>query len=194
MDGKRIVLLQAVILFVVCIIPMHLGDWSEDIIRWSIRRSVDIAFPFFFFSFGASSLHFFFQSDFTAWLLKNRRYIGIAFAVAFLLHAGQIVIRALLYPEPFISGLQMERVYPGLAGYLMVTIMLLTSNNLSMKLLGAKLWKMIHRVGGYYLLFLFAAAYFPRLKEPFFYPYIVGVVALIIMRLVRANKRRKLAA
>jgi len=188
MNKTKIVFSAVTILFLSSILPMIVGVFSEDSVRWATRRSVDIAFVFFFLSFGASAIHMFFQSTFSTWLLKNRRYLGISFGISFLTHACLILLLASLYPEPFLSDTSIGIIYMGITAFSLTALMTFSSNNAAVKLLGRKLWSGIHNVGGYYLLVIFTTTYLGKLEHVFFWPFALAVTCLVILRALKLYK------
>lgn len=61
-----------------------------------IRHSVQIAAPWIFITFVASSLAQLFPGYFTKWLLRNRRYLGLSFAAGM---GWQLVFIGVLFAE-----------------------------------------------------------------------------------------------
>ena len=53
-------------------------------ISWMIQFSVRASVPWLYIAFAASSLAVIFPSKASRWLLRNRRYIGLCFAVGML--------------------------------------------------------------------------------------------------------------
>jgi methionine sulfoxide reductase heme-binding subunit len=188
MHKTKIIYTVISILFFIAIMPMILGQFSEEAIRWAVRRTADIAFIMLFFSFGASSLHFVLKSDFSRWLMQNRRYLGISFGISFLLHAFLILFLALRYPEPLLSDLSNTTIYTGIVAFSFTTLMTLTSNNAAVNFLGRKLWSALHTVGGYYLLTVFTLTFLSQLENVYFWPNALAAISLILLRLNKIIK------
>ena len=53
---------------------------SEVGVRQLVRSTAQFGVVLFAFAFSASSLRTFWRTPFSAWLLKNRRYVGLSFA------------------------------------------------------------------------------------------------------------------
>ncbi len=68
--------------------------WSDEGLRAAIRVTARSSFLLFLGAFSASSLATFLPSAPTRWLLANRRYVGISFALSHLMHAAAIVTLA----------------------------------------------------------------------------------------------------
>jgi methionine sulfoxide reductase heme-binding subunit len=188
MHKTKIIYTVISVLLLIAIVPMVLGSFSEEAIRWAVRRTADIAFIMLFFSFGASSLHFVLKSDFSRWLMQNRRYLGISFGISFLSHAFLILFLALRYPEPLLSDITNTTIYIGIVAFSFTTLMTLTSNNAAVNFLGRKLWSALHTVGGYYLLTVFTLTFLSQLENVYFWPNAFAAVSLILLRLNKTIK------
>lgn len=116
----------------------------------------------FVLSFGASKFHAIFRAGWSKQLLKNRRYLGIAAALVMFLHLIWIYAKVLILPEWWVAISEFDKVF-GIVTLLIVSVMGLTSNNTSMKLLGMKNWKRLHLIGGYIALWAFTMEYMPIL-------------------------------
>ncbi len=138
---------------------------SEVSVRWSLRRTADFAFVLFVLSFGAASIHYFMRTNFSTWLMRNRRYIGIGFAIVFLTHGLLVGLMVLLYPEPFLSQVPSGIFYGGALSFSAAAIMGISSNDLSIRLLGRRVWSALHTTLGYYLCLSWALAYFNIVKS-----------------------------
>jgi len=185
MNKTHIIYFTLFAILLIAIVPMVMGSYSEDAIRWGIRRTVDIAFVLFFFSFGASAIHLIAKSRFSSWLTRNRRYLGISFGIAFLTHASLISFLAQRYSEPFLSEINTSVITTGIAAFSLTVLMILSSNNTAVKLLGHKLWSSLHTLGGYYLLAMFCLTYLSKLEHVFFWPYAAAAMSLISLRLYK---------
>ena len=118
-----------------------------------------LAFALFIMAFTASSIQILFRGTYGRWAMKNRRYIGLSFALVHFVHAGLVLSNLLLTEAtrtaPVLTG-------GGLA-YLFLLLMAATSNNASVRKLGAKNWKQLHKVGSYYIWLIFMATTVPEL-------------------------------
>lgn len=110
--------------------------------RWTAR----IAFIIFALTFAASSLLAVWPNRFTGWLTANRRYLGLNFALAHIVHLGALTVYFLVTDQ---SPDTITLVFGGLA-YVFVILTALTSNDKSVALLGAN-WRRLHTAGIYYL-------------------------------------------
>ncbi len=169
------------------------GAWNAETLQVNIRLTARAAVVLFMLAFGASSLHALRPSRFTKWLLRNRRYVGVSFAVAHFIHLGMLVARDVVFPVPDSSLLNpLSLVFGGFA-YLVIAALALTSNDRAVAWLGAQRWKRLHLVGGYYIWFIFTRTYALRaVEDPFFAPFALALFGVLAMRLVvlRRKKRR----
>lgn len=176
---------------------------SQAMVRFTARISLFI----FVLIFSASSLHKLFRSEFTAALLKNRRQFGLSFAYSHTVHLFTIIFFFKL------SGNQapmLTLIFGGLA-YLLMYAMAFTSNDWSVRKLGAKNWKLLHKIGVFYLWFIFFITYLRRvLPSPADAPkpggtkteFVIGFIiifALLGLRIAatisaKANRQSKVAA
>jgi DMSO/TMAO reductase YedYZ heme-binding membrane subunit len=159
---------------------------SQAMARFTARISLFI----FALTFAASSLHKLFRSDFTTELLKNRRFFGIGFAYS---HTVHLLAIALFFK---LSGTQppwLSVIFGGLA-YLLMYAMAFTSNDASVKKLGAKNWKILHKIGIHYLWFIFFFSYLKRfLPSPANAPkpggskieFVIAFIVVLTIMLVR---------
>ena len=189
LGGPRIVYLVLAVLLLIAAKPVLMDSLAEESVRWAVRRSIDFAFVLFFFSFGASALRQLWKSELTLWLRQNRRYLGISFALAFLSHAALILLLANVHPEPFLSDLTAEVLYTGIVAFSLAACMLLTSNDVAVKVLRAG-WSRLHTVSCYIIASLFLITYATSLHIAFFWPFFIATVVLFGMRLVASRQRR----
>lgn len=95
----------------------------------------------------------------TRWMRRHRRYLGLSFALAHFAHLAALT--SLLasrgeMPDP------VTLVGGGLA-YLLIAAMAATSNDASVRVLGARRWRALHLVGASYVWLIFMNSYVGRL-------------------------------
>ncbi|MFC3713163.1 hypothetical protein ACFOMD_11305 [Sphingoaurantiacus capsulatus] len=93
-------------------------------------------------------------------LLRNRRGLGLSFALAHFIHAGAIVT---LFAVTGGSPKLLTLLGGGLA-YLFILAMALTSTNAAQRAMG-RWWKHLHRWGLWYVFLIFAQSYGGRLAR-----------------------------
>ncbi len=159
---------------------------------WSavIRTSAKTSLLFFSTPFIASSLRAVWRTRGTAWLLANRRYIGVSFAASHAIHLLAIVQVARLNPE---FRFDPTTVVIGGIGYLFLALMTATSFDRSAAWLGARRWKAMHKTGMYYLWFVFFMTYAQlAAAHPARYaPMVMLLVAALALRCAVAYRQRR---
>ena len=120
----------------------------SSMIQFSVRASV----PWLYMAFAASSLAAVFPGKASRWLLRNRRYIGLCFAAGM---AWQLVF--ILW---FVGGhwdYYLENAYAfvdiavQIPGYVILTLMTVTSFRPGRDKLSARQWRILHKTGIYFL-------------------------------------------
>ena len=93
-------------------------------------------------------------------LLRNRRGLGLSFALAHGIHAACIVAYFAVSGDP----VPIVAVVGGGIGYALILAMALTSTNAAQRAMGVW-WKRLHRVGIWYVFLIFANSYAGRLAD-----------------------------
>lgn len=166
---------------------------GEDGVRGVIRATARVAVLLFLLPFTTSALRRAWRSPASAWLLKNRRYLGLSFAVAHFLHLGAVAALAARALRPFFTeqGDILTLGGGGLA-YLFLAAMTVTSFPHTAAWLGRRWWDRIHTTGGYLLWVVFFQSYFFRsLVHPVYLPLTLALLSALALRLWALLARRK---
>jgi DMSO/TMAO reductase YedYZ heme-binding membrane subunit len=124
------------------------GPGVSEMISFSVRWAV----PFIFLVIAISSLQILFPGPIPMWLLRNRKYIGMCFAVAMAWQGLFIFIMSTFFREYYFEDVYLLRdELEGSIGYIFLPAMVLTSFQFVRKHLSAKQWKLIHKTGLYFL-------------------------------------------
>lgn len=148
------------------------------------------AFLFFWIAFTASSFQALYPSAYSKWAMRNRRYIGLSFALIHFVHAV-LVLSNLNFTE---ASRPIPVLMAGGTAYLFLGLMALTSNNWSVKKLGVKNWKRLHTIGSYYIFIIFIAT---GTRNPEIFSSIgnswmpVFMLGAVFLRFTAFMKRRK---
>ncbi|WOF74838.1 hypothetical protein QMT40_002497 [Parvibaculaceae bacterium PLY_AMNH_Bact1] len=176
--------------------PLVIFGVSERGLQLAARYTVRVSFPLFLLAYLAGPLATLWRSNLTRWLQRNRRYLGLNFAVAHTIHLGALTSYfVFLGVSPDAATL----IGGGLA-YALMFAMAATSNDWSAKKLGIN-WRRLHSVGIHYLWLIFLITYMGRLSdteggdtaEDLFAVGVVGsalVFGALLIRLVATWKRR----
>jgi sulfoxide reductase heme-binding subunit YedZ len=190
-EGKRIFIPIILVLFGFIYSQIDAAGGYVAALPRVMTPTAHMAFMLFFFAFTASSLMRLAPGPGPKFLMRNRRYIGLSFALVHFVHAGLVLSNLGLTEE--------SREWPALmvggGAYLLLGLMALTSNNASVRKLGAKRWKMLHKFGSYYLWTIFVVTSLGRVAEAGPTPAnmwvpTLGIVALIL-RIAAYRKGRK---
>ena len=168
------------------------GAGISEMIQFSVRWAV----PFVYLVIATSSVQILFPGPFSRWLMRNRKYIGLCFAVAMAWQALFIFIMSYFFHEYYYSDVYYFRdEIEGSIGYIFLPAMVLTSFNFGSKLLTPKQWKLLHTSGIYFLWAYPFSVYWWNLyyyENPVLIDYVfywVGFVAFAL-RIVTWGKQR----
>ena len=161
-----------------------LADGTDDAgVRVLIRATARTSLALFLLAFVASSLRRLWRTDFTAWLLRNRRYVGLSFAVSHGLHLVAIVMLARGWPESLWGQTPATTLYAGGLGFVFVGLMAATSSDAAVRAMGRG-WKRLHAVGAWYLFLIFALSYGTRgFVSPGYLPATIAVIGALGLRI-----------
>jgi DMSO/TMAO reductase YedYZ heme-binding membrane subunit len=138
------VLLVVAVLFTDMSTPSGVSHMISFSVRWAV--------PFIFLVVAASALHTLFPGPFPAWLLRNRKYVGMCFAVAMAWQGAFIFIMSNFFRDYYFEEIFFLRdELEGSTGYIFLTAMVVTSFKFGRKHLTPKQWKLLHRSGIYFL-------------------------------------------
>lgn len=178
MNGPRLTLLLGTVVVALCgLVLLQMGTGEEGV-RAVIRSTARTSLVLFLLAFSASSLRRFVDGRATAWLLKNRRYLGLSFAISHFIHLVAIGVVAVKWPHPFMEqSASPLTLIGGGAGYVGLALMALTSMDGAVRRLGAKRWRALHLVGSWLLWIIFAQSYAGRaLERPMPYALVLAVI------------------
>jgi DMSO/TMAO reductase YedYZ heme-binding membrane subunit len=182
--------IAAAILAMAALILALTPDLAQGV-RVVIRATARTSFTLFLLAFVASALAVLRPSPFTRSLVRERRYIGLAFAFSHLVHAVAIATYGHLSPE-FWPGRTGFANVPGTIGYVFILLMAATSFDRPARLIGPKHWKRLHLTGMWVTATIFAYSYFKRV--PLNAWYLLPSVVLVIAVAVRVAGKRAMAA
>jgi len=132
---------------------------SDESMGVLLRLSARLAFVVLLLVFVARPLQQLLATPATASLLRNRRLLGIAFAGIHSAHLGLLVLRAIQMPD---FELSLGENHLGALTYLVIYLMLITSYDGPARALGRKRWKILHKIGLYWIFATFLQTQLPR--------------------------------
>ncbi len=155
---------------------------EKETVSMLIRSTAKLSFVLFMLAFVASSLHYYLKNRVTTWLLKNRRYIGVSFAVSHYIHLTMLVLMTVHINFNVFEDRGLFRTAIGATAYAFITLMTLTSFDKTRNLFGAKNWKPIHMFGGYLLWIIFAKSYLLEMTNPLRIFFAITAVIVLLLR------------
>jgi sulfoxide reductase heme-binding subunit YedZ len=174
---------SAALLAMTALILLNMGA-NPETVRLLIRLTGRTSLIFFCLAFSAAALARIAPSRATVWLRANRRYLGLGFVVSHLVHAALLAAFWRIDTAAFATATNPAMFVFGGIGYVFVLLMGATSFDASAAWLGPRAWRMLHLVGGYYLSLIFLQAEAKRAADPFHWPFLAIVIAMLFARLV----------
>jgi len=117
-----------------------------------LQLSVRLSVPWLYLAFAASSLHVLLSNEFSRWLLRNRRILGLCFAAGMGWQLTFILWMLIghwgYYKGEVYSLVDLSTQIPG---YLFIIAMTLTSFRPFRRKLGPARWRVLHKTGIYFL-------------------------------------------
>jgi len=149
----RLFWLISIPMFIALVVSMMGTDMSTASgVSSMIGFSVRLAVPFIYLVVAASSVQILFPGSFSKWWLRNRKYIGMCFAVAMSWQGLFIFIMSYFFRDYYFENVYLFRdELEGSIGYIFLPAMVLTSFHFGRKHLSSKQWKLLHKSGIYFL-------------------------------------------
>lgn len=193
--GWQLFSLISMLIVVMSALAVALQPELIDGLRSAIRATARTSFALFLTAFTASAFAVLVPSPFSKALVRERRFIGLAFAFSHFVHAALIYAYGQLNTEFWPARSVIDNI-PGSTGYLLILLMTLTSFKAPARLLGPKAWKALHVTGMWVIVAVFAFSNFKRIPMSAWYVLPFGLTcAAVAIRLVGklalASKRRQ---
>ena len=99
MNGWRLTGVLSLLLAAMALYFLSVDGWDADGIRLVIRATARTSLVLFVLAFTASAMVELLPSEVTRWQRRNRRYLGVSFAVSHFIHLAAIVSLAWLGPR-----------------------------------------------------------------------------------------------
>ncbi|RXT56417.1 hypothetical protein B6S44_04935 [Bosea sp. Tri-44] len=158
---------------------------GSDGIRMAIRLTARTSLALFLLAFTASALFRVCPNPWTRWQLRNRRQLGLGFAVSHLLHAIAIIALAVTDPKLF-ADLGGPNMLPGGgSAYLVIAAMAATSFDRTAALIGPVAWRRLHLFGAWYIWLSFMIAFGMRARlDMAYWPFMAALLGACALRLI----------
>jgi sulfoxide reductase heme-binding subunit YedZ len=170
---------------------LGLDGVDEPGLRAAVRTSAQTSFVLFTGAFSASALCATWPSPLTRWMRRNRRYLGVSFAVSHFIHLIAIVVLAMWLGDRF--KLAPATLVGGGLAYVFIAAMTATSFDRTAAWIGPRAWRRLHTIGSYYIWFIFFISYAPRavITSAWYAPVVFILLAVIALRVVVGLRRRQ---
>ena len=129
-------------------VDMSTGAGVSHMIGYSVRFAV----PLIFLVIAASAVQKLFPGPFPMWWLRNRKYIGLMFAVAMAWQGLFIFTMSMFFRDYYYEDVYLLRdELEGSVGYIFLAAMVATSFKFGRKRLNKQQWDLLHTSGVYFL-------------------------------------------
>lgn len=198
----RLFWLISVPMSIIMVIAMSGADMSNGPgVSKMIQFSVRFAVPFIFLVVAISSVQILFPGPIPAWLLRNRKYIGMCFAVAMAWQGMFIFIMSNFFRDYYFEDVYLLRdELEGSIGYIFLPAMVVTSFRFGRKHLTLKQWKLLHTSAIYFLwaypfsVYWWNFSHYYGNPQPIDYVYYWGGFLAFALRIAAWGKQRQKAA
>jgi len=194
MNGWRLTGVLSLLMMAMALYFLSVDGWDAEGIRLVIRATARTSLVLFVLAFTASAMVELLPSEVTRWQRRNRRYLGVSFAVSHLIHLIAIVSLASVDKGLFWKLTNINTIVLAGTAYLFIAAMAATSFDRTAAWLGPRKWRLLHLLGGWYIWISFAVAVGKRVPlDRFYWPMAALVLAAGLMRLAamwRRNRRR----
>jgi methionine sulfoxide reductase heme-binding subunit len=189
-EGWRIVSILAFALSAMAVLLLTSLGWGTNGYRMVIRATARTSLALFLAAFLASAMVAFWPNTFTRWLVRNRRYCGLSFAMSHGIHLAAIVALASTDPAIFWTLTNKASVISGSTGYLAIATLTATSFDKMVAWLGPKLWQRLHSFGAWFIWISFVFTNAKRVPISGWYalPVIILFAALVLKLAARRRK------
>ncbi|MDR6833088.1 MULTISPECIES: hypothetical protein [unclassified Sphingopyxis] len=168
--------------------------WDTDGYRMVIRATARTSLVLFLAAFAASAAFKLWPGPFTRWLRRNRRQLGLGFAISHFIHALVIIALWQTDPATFWVLTNPKSIVTGGTAYLFIALLAATSFDRMVKALGPKAWGRLHWWGVWIVALSFIFTNGKRIPVSGWYALpVVLVVAVIVLRVVAGRKQRRAA-
>src|SRR3981189_2445129 len=184
-EGWRLFAVLTLVLIVLSVWIASMRQFEVDGVRMVIRFTARTSLLFFCLAFSAAALARLWPHAWTRWQRRKRRPLGGTFAASHGIHAVAIAAFAVMDPAGYAAATSIASYIFGGIGYAFIIAMTATSFDRTAQALGARAWRRLHLVGGYYLLFQFMVSFGKRIPDmPLYALFLVPLVAVFALRVI----------
>lgn len=184
-EGWRLLAVLTLSLVALSFWIASMRQFEVEGVRMVIRFTARSSLLLFCMAFSAAALARLWPNSSTRWQRRNRRYLGLSFAVSHAIHAVAIVAFARMDPAGFAQATSPASYIFGGIGYAVITAMSATSFDRMAALVGSRAWRALHLVGGYYLWFQFMVSFGKRVPAmPLYAAFLIPLLAVMALRMI----------
>lgn len=163
--------------------------FSEEAIRAMVRGTARTSVCLFVLAFTASSLYRLFKSGWARYLLDNRRYIGLSFALSHFVHLLFLILLMSHYPQDSLAKLNRLEIVLASLTYVFILAMTITSFDPPRRWIGPKNWHRLHTTGMYLVWLIFLETYAKgTLQNGHYLPLVLLLLVAMGLRLASSLK------
>ena len=163
--------------------------WDTDGYRMVIRATARTSLVLFLAAFAASAAFKLWPGPFTRWLRRNRRQLGLGFAMSHFIHALVIIALWKTDPGTFWVLTNPKSIVTGGTAYVFIALLAATSFDRMVKALGPKAWGRLHWLGAWFIAISFINANGKRIPLNALYALPVALVLAVIILRIAAWRR-----
>ena len=191
-EGWRLFAVLTVTLIALSIWIAAMRQFEVEGVRMVIRFTARTSLLFFCLAFSAAALARLWPNAWTRWQRRNRRYLGVSFAVSHFIHLGALIALAKVDQDLFWKLTTLANIFLAGAAYVFLAAMTATSFDGAAAWLGRRHWRLLHLLGGWYIWISFAVAIGKRLPQgPIYWAMMALLLAAGIVRLVAMARRNR---
>ena len=140
MNGWRLTGVLSLLLAAMALCLLSVQGWEAEGVRLVIRATARSSLVLFVLAFTASAMVELLPNEATQWQRRNRRYLGVSFAVSHLIHLMAILLLAWLDQTLFWKLTNINTILLAGAAYLFIAAMAATSFDRAALWLGPRKW------------------------------------------------------
>lgn len=191
MNGWRLCGVLALLLVGMSLYLAAGQGWDVEGLRLVIRATARTSLLLFLLAFTASAQIRLAPSELTRWQRRNRRYLGVSFAVSHFIHLAVLIALANIDQELFWKLTNIANVAFDSAAYLFIAAMTATSFDRTAAWLGPRKWRLLHLVGSWYVWLIFLVAVAKRVPlGPIYWAMLALILIAAGLRVVATQVRR----
>lgn len=185
LEGWRLLAALSLSLIALSLWIASMRQFEVEGVRMVIRFTARSSLLLFCLAFSAAALAQLWPNGWTRWQRRNRRYLGLSFAASHGIHAVAIVILANMDPAGFADATSAASYIFGGIGYAFIIAMSATSFDRTAAVIGPRIWRALHLVGGYYLWFQFMVSFGKRVPAmPLYTTFLVPLLIVLMLRMI----------